>query len=259
MPSCLFCIIANASSISSKPNSVASGSDVLLGDLRDVSRAPRRGLLGRARRRARRRRACLSRTCSSKASSATTAPTPASARPGRPRRCQDSGDGEARAGCAAAGPVVGGRRLPSPVAWPGSAPGLGPRPRWQAPRRSASAGRRLLGEVRHQPIGLDGLRVRSARKAQSSPLAVVGRRSAARRVEQERVAVRPRSDRVVADSGQSPAGPRAGLPVEPVPHVVAVGDAVAVGDDQRRPSSASASRRPSASAGGSAPIATRAT
>ena len=92
----------------------------------------------------------------------------------------------------------------------------------------------LLGQP-VQAFGLGRVGVRQRAVAQLA-VGVVGQRDARpRRVEQERVAAGRAHHRVVADQRPVPAGDRAVLLVEPVAHLDAVRDAVAVGDHQRRP------------------------
>ena len=170
--------------------------------------APRTGSRARPRRRRRRRAA------------------------GRRRRVFERGTRRPRAGCAAPGPgSVVERSISGPSA---RRPGTAARRGSPSPRTCPSAGRPPPGPgppaARPRPGGV------AERAVAQLPLGVIGQRHArSGRVEQERVAAGRAQHRVVADQRPVAAGHGAVLLVEPVAHLDAVRDAVAVGDDQRRP------------------------
>ena len=225
---------------------------VLLGDGREVGRAPRRSSRRRRRRGARSRRP-RARSCSSNSENSTIAPTPASARRRTPSRCSTSGDADATSGLRSARPMY---RVESSIS----------RSLRASAGKSLRAARghllvglpalvdRLLGEP-EQPLGLGRVGVRQRAEAQLAVAVVGERHPRPRRVEQERVAAGRAHHGVVADQRPVPARDRAVLLVEPVAHVDAVRDAVAVGDHQRRAvvglglaegaSASAAGRRPS--------------
>ena len=86
-----------------------------------------------------------------------------------------------------------------------------------------------------QALGLGRVGVRQRSVAQLAVGVFAQRDARPRRVEQERIAAGGAHHRVVADQRPVSAGHGAVLLVEPVAHLDAVGDAVAIGDHQRWP------------------------